>query len=78
MSKVPYMPAIGCLLFASQISRPDISYAVNILSRFSKNPGKAHCEAAKRVMCYLKGTLNKGLVYKSRSENTSIIGYCDR
>lgn len=77
MSKVPYMQAIGCLLFASQVSRPDISYAVNVLSRFSTDPGKAHWEAVKRIMRYLKGTINKGLVYKSNPKYPSIIGYCD-
>lgn len=76
MSKVPYMQAIGCLLFAAQVSRPDISYAVNMLSRYSTNPGRAHWEAAKRVMRYLKGTIEKGLVYKPNLDNT-ITGYCD-
>ncbi|XP_059221503.1 uncharacterized protein LOC131996073 [Stomoxys calcitrans] len=77
MSQVPYMQAVGCLLFASQVSRPDITYAVNMLSRFSKNPGKAHWEAAKRVMRYLKGTLDSQLVYRADLKESNIKGYCD-
>lgn len=76
MVNVPYMQAIGCLLFAAKISRPDICYAVNVLSRFSNNPGKPHWEAVKRVMRYLKGTINKALVYQKQA-NDSIRGYCD-
>ena len=59
MKDVPYMEAVGCLLFAAQITRPDICFAVNMLSRFSQNPGKAHWNAVKRVMRYLKGTITK-------------------
>lgn len=76
MSKTPYMEAIGCLLYAAQVSRPDIYYAVNILSRFGINPGRAHWEAVKRIMRYLKGTIEQGLIYKKNLEE-DITGYCD-
>ncbi|XP_039968988.1 secreted RxLR effector protein 161-like [Bactrocera tryoni] len=75
MAKVPYMQAIGCLLFASQITRPDISFAVNLLSRFSSNPGKGRWTAVKRVMRYLKGTINSGLVFNAVTSD--IVGFCD-
>ncbi|XP_065368828.1 uncharacterized protein LOC135961258 [Calliphora vicina] len=76
MSEVPYMQAIGCLLFAAQITRPDICYAINFLSRFGINPGRPHWEAVKRVMRYLKGTIDKGIVYKKQTED-EIKGFCD-
>lgn len=76
MKNVPYMQAVGCLLFAAQITRPDICFAVNMLSRFSENPGKAHWNAVKRVMRYLKGTINKGLIYYT-GKCSEITGYCD-
>lgn len=75
MKNVPYMNAVGALLYASQISRPDITYAVNLLSRYTQNPGKAHWGAVKRVMRYLKGTLNKKIVYYRNG--TELHGYCD-
>ena len=59
MKDVPYTEAVGCLLFAAQITRPDICFAVNMLSGFSQNPDKAHWNAVKRVMRYLKGTITK-------------------
>ncbi|XP_039968965.1 secreted RxLR effector protein 161-like [Bactrocera tryoni] len=75
MVTVPYKQAIGCLLFAAQVTRPDICFAVNLLSRYSTNPGKAHWTAVKRVMCYLKGNIDKGLVYKRSPDE--IVGFCD-
>lgn len=75
MEKVPYMEAIGRLLFAAQNTRPDISFAVNLLSRFSKNPGKGHWLAVKRILRYLKGTLEMGIVYSKFSED--LTGFCD-
>lgn len=75
MSKKPYQQAIGCLLYAAQITRPDISFVVNLLSRYRCNPGKAHWLAVKRVMRYLKGTINMRIVYQHRS--SEVISYCD-
>ncbi|XP_049308584.1 uncharacterized protein LOC125777524 [Bactrocera dorsalis] len=75
MEKVPYMEAVGSLLYAAQNTRPDISFAVNLLSRFSQNPGKGHWLALKRVMRYLKGTVNKGIVFRKSVQG--LTGYCD-
>ena len=44
-------------------TRPDISYAVNILSQFMAKPNDIHWKAAKKVLRYLKWTVNFGLLY---------------
>lgn len=75
MLNVPYMSLVGSLLFAAQVSRPDINFAVNLLSRYGTNPGKVHWGAAKRVLRYLQGTINKCLVYTN--EPSELEGYCD-
>lgn len=75
MANVPYKQAIGCLLFASQITRPDINFAVNLFCRYTINPGQAHWAAIKRVLRYLKGTIDKKLVYRKSSDD--IVGFCD-
>ncbi|KAG7300019.1 hypothetical protein JYU34_017061 [Plutella xylostella] len=72
---IPYHEAVGCLLYLSQGTRPDITYAVNMLSRFNSKPTKEHWIALKRVLRYLKGTSNMKLTYKKNEEN--IVGYCD-
>ena len=48
MSKVPYQEAVGTLMYAALGTRPDIAYAVQVLSKFSKNPGDTHWEAVLR------------------------------
>lgn len=42
MKKIPYREAVGSVTYASQDTRPDISHAVAVVSRFSNNQGKAH------------------------------------
>ncbi|XP_029340996.1 uncharacterized protein LOC115033114 [Acyrthosiphon pisum] len=39
---IPYRQAVGSLLFLSQVTRPDIAYAVNFASRYLSKPTKAH------------------------------------
>nr|GEV84260.1 putative reverse transcriptase domain-containing protein [Tanacetum cinerariifolium] len=45
------------------LSKPDITYAVSIVSRYLANPGKNHWEEVKWILKYLKGTADVGLVY---------------
>lgn len=50
---VPYQEAIGSLLYLSQISRPDLSYSVNFLSRFNNSPKSKHWKAVKQIFRYI-------------------------
>ncbi|RWR85165.1 putative Polyprotein [Cinnamomum micranthum f. kanehirae] len=59
-----YASIIGSLRFATDCTRPDIAYAVGVLSRFTSKPGRDHWHAIERVMKYLFGTKNYGLFYK--------------
>lgn len=76
MSMVPYRELVGGLLYISQGTRPDISFAVNTLSIFNNNPGKAHWIAAKRVLRYLKATIDTKLQY-SKDELSNFSAFCD-
>jgi hypothetical protein len=66
MRDVPYMSAIGSLLYAAIASRPDIAHAVNVVSKFAQTPGQAHWVAVKRILRYIKGTVNRPLVFRSK------------
>ena len=63
--KIPYTSAVGSLMYAMVCTRPDIGYAVGVLSRFMSNPGKEHWNAVKWILQYLKGTLNMCLRFGS-------------
>ena len=62
-----YQSLIDSLTYASIATRPDISSAVSILSQFMSKPGKEHWLGVKRILRYIKGTLNYGLYYTAAS-----------
>lgn len=74
--RFPYREAIGCLNYIAIVSRPDISFAVNVLARCSNNPQEIHWKATKRVMKYLKGTMNFSLCFSEKSSD-ELVGFCD-
>ena len=47
MSKIPYKNIVGSIIYVMMCTRPDLSYAVNVVSRFMSNPGKEHWYALK-------------------------------
>ena len=59
-----YRSVIGMLLYLSTNTRPDISYAVSQVARFSHNPKKSHASAVKTIIRYLSGSRNKGIIFK--------------
>ena len=65
MSKVPYQSAVGSLMYAMVCIRPDIAYAVGVVSWFMTNPGQAHWNAVKWILRYLKGTSRSCLHFGS-------------
>jgi hypothetical protein len=71
-----YQEMIGALLYFAQRTRPDISVAVNILSRFASNPSEEHIEAARRVFYYLNQTIEMKLKIKG-SDPLRIKAFCD-
>jgi hypothetical protein len=77
-SDYPYLSAIGALTYLANTSRPDISFAVNLLARFSQSPTMRHWKGISQVLRYLKGTIDAGLFYsKSETDNNSLVGYAD-
>ena len=47
MSYVPYSSAVGSLIYAMVYTRPDLAYAVSVVSCYMHNPGKDHWKAVK-------------------------------
>ena len=59
-----YACIIGSLRYATDCTRPDIAYAVGVLSRFTNKPSRDYWLAIERVIRYLIGTKSYGLFYK--------------
>lgn len=76
VGKIPFQEAVGSLLFLAQCTRPDISFAVNDVSRFNSQHSEDHWRAVKRIMRYLKGTANFKLIFSSSKEK-SFMCYTD-
>ena len=66
---------VGSLIYLTNL-RSNILYSVSIISRFMKNPNKLHLAATKRILRYLQGTKNHGILYKQQDEKR-LIGYSD-
>ena len=60
----PYLELLGAVLYVANSTRPDISYAVSELSRYSSHPSITHWKELKRILHYLNETKHHGLVYK--------------
>nr|GEU29048.1 Gag-Pol polyprotein [Tanacetum cinerariifolium] len=58
MSRVPYASAVRSLMFSIICTRPDIAYAVGVVSQYMAEPGREHWEAVKRILRYIKGDLD--------------------
>ncbi|RDX78925.1 hypothetical protein CR513_40720, partial [Mucuna pruriens] len=66
---------VGSLRYLTS-TRPDIMYAVGVVCRFMEAPTSTHMKAAKRILRYLKGTLDFGLFYSSSNE-FKLMRFCD-
>lgn len=75
MSRVPYANVVGNLMYAMVSTRPDISHAVGVVSRFMANPGEEHWQVVKWVLRYLTGTSDHCISFDGR-EGT-VCGYVD-
>ena len=56
-----YASIVGGLMFTACVTRPNIMCTVGQLSQFLNKPTSKHLLAAKRILHYLKGTLNLGI-----------------
>jgi len=74
--EVPYLSAIGALMYLANYTRPDISFSVNLLSRYSSSPTRRHWSGVKHVLRYLRGTIDMRLFYP-KVPKLELIGYAD-
>lgn len=73
----PYRECVGSLLYLSNKTRPDLTFALNYESRHLNAPKKENIDQVQRTLRYLKGTTSFGIQYYGDSSNTELIAYCD-
>ena len=66
---------VGKLIYLT-ITRPDISYALSIVSQFMHSPTMVHFKIVHRILRYLKGSVGREILMKNNG-HTQISGYTD-
>jgi len=78
-----YVRLLGELQWVANVTRPDITYAVNKLAMYTTNPSLQHVSALKRILRYLAGTKNLGITYSENPDRDQLstlslfYGYAD-
>lgn len=73
----PCRNLIGCLMYVMLSTRPDLCATLNILSRYQNKSNKELWQCLKRVLRYIKGTLDVKLIYKKCNYKEKLVGYVD-
>lgn len=71
-----YCMLVGCLQYLT-LTRLDISFAVNNVAQYMSNPLSTHMLAVKRILRYVKGTLDLGLLIRPQLISSCISAYSD-
>ncbi|XP_058782874.1 secreted RxLR effector protein 161-like [Vicia villosa] len=75
VDKTYYRKIIGNLMYLT-FTRPDMMFVVNLISRYMENPTELHLQMAKRVLRYLRGTVEFGIFY-IKEGNNELVTYID-
>ena len=70
-----YRSLIQCLMYLTT-TRPDILFAVSLLSRFMHCASEMHLKAAKRILRYVKGTIDYGVKFE-KCQEFKLYGFSD-
>lgn len=76
-SSIPYREAVGCMMYAMVLTRPDIAFAVSHVAKFTSNPRTSHWTVVKQIFRNLSGTMTMGISYYNSPNDLALRGYCD-
>ena len=63
MSRTPYSSVVGSLMYSMVCTRPNISHAMGVVSRYINNPSKEHWKEVQWILKYLRGTTSHALCF---------------
>jgi hypothetical protein len=72
---IMYRHIVGSLIYMT-ITRPDLNYAVGMVSQFMQTPQKPHLDVVRCILRYIKHTLHCGIFYEAKSQ-LQVHGYMD-
>ena len=75
VDKRMYQRLVGRLIYLAH-TWPDIAYSVSVISQFMHDPREPHLQAAYRVLHYLKGNPDKGILFK-KNNTLALEAYTD-
>ncbi|RVX02364.1 putative mitochondrial protein [Vitis vinifera] len=71
-----YQRLVGRLMYLAH-TRPDLAYALSVVSQYMHNPGEQHMNAIMRILRYLKHAPGKGILFAKNVDHQSIEVYTD-
>jgi hypothetical protein len=74
---VPYREAVGALMYAMTGTRPDIAFAVGLVSRYLATPRESHWRAVGQIFKYLRHTVDTVLTFDGSKHDLQLRGYSD-
>ena len=76
MNSISYASAVGSIMYTMLCTRPDVSYALSVTSRYQADPDESHWIAVKNILKYFRRTRDMFLVYGGE-DGLSVRGYTD-
>ncbi|GAA0171472.1 transmembrane signal receptor [Lithospermum erythrorhizon] len=76
VEEVYFKKIVGSLMYLTH-TRPDLTFSVSLLSRFMCKPTEIHLQIAKRILRYIKRTVNLGIMYKWKEDEDDMVVYTD-
>ena len=76
VDKGRYQRLVGRLMYLAH-TRPDLAYALSIVSQFMHNPGEQHMNAVMRILRYLKSAPGNGILFTKNVDYQSVNAYSD-
>ncbi|KAH9685411.1 protein kinase domain-containing protein [Citrus sinensis] len=76
LDKGRYQRLIGRLMYLSR-TRPNLAYALSVVSQFMHNPGEQHMKAVMRILRYLKTNPGKGILFSKNEDYSNVEVYTD-
>jgi hypothetical protein len=70
-----FQQIVGSLIYLT-ITRPDLSYPVGVISQYMAQPTEEHLQSALRILRYVSGTKDRGLLYRTGT-TVQLAGYID-